>query len=69
MLSKLFTRDLGTKCFQYNIEPSMEDVELLGFVEAQVHHNAALARMAVDAILRDNTLEKGLWISADLPAS
>lgn len=58
-------RDLDTRCFPYNVEPSREDVELLGFVEAQNQQVDALAGMAVDAMLRDNTLEKGLWTCAD----
>jgi hypothetical protein len=58
-------RDLDTRCFPYNVEPSREDVELLGFVEAQNQQVDALARMAVDAMLRDNTFEKGLWTCAD----
>jgi hypothetical protein len=60
-------QDLDTKCWEYNIEPSREDVELLGLVEAQNQKVDALAKMAVDIILRDSTLEKGLWICADLP--
>jgi hypothetical protein len=60
-------RHLGTICFAYNVEPSREDVELRGPVEAQNQKIDTLARMAVDAILRDNTLEKGLWIYADPP--
>jgi hypothetical protein len=43
-------RDLDTLCFPYNVEPSQVD---------------ALARMAIDAMLRDNTLEKGLWVYAE----
>ena len=58
-------RDLDTRCFPYNVEPSREDVELLGFVEAKNRQVDAFARMAVDAMLRENTLEKGLWICAD----
>jgi hypothetical protein len=60
-------QDLDTKCWEYNVEPSREDVELLGLVEAQNKKADALAKMAVDAILRDNMLEKGLWICADPP--
>jgi 16S rRNA G966 N2-methylase RsmD len=60
-------RELDIKCFQYNIEPNREDVELLGSVKAQNQKIDALARMAVDAIRRDNTLEKGLWIYVDPP--
>jgi hypothetical protein len=58
-------RDLDTRCFPYNFEPSREDVELLGLVEAQNRQVNALARMAIDAMLRDNTLEKGLWVYAE----
>ncbi len=43
-------RDLDTLCFPYNVKPS------------QVN---ALARMAINAILRDNTLKKGLWVYAE----
>ena len=53
-------RDLNTTCFPYNAEPSREDVELLGFVEAQNQQVDALARMVVDAMLGDDTLKKGL---------
>jgi len=53
-------RDLDTKCFLYNIKPSKEDVELLSLVKAQNRQVNALARMAIDFILRDNTLKKGL---------
>jgi hypothetical protein len=58
-------QDLDTKCWEYNVEPSKEDVELLGHVEAQNRQVDALARMAIDVMLRDNTLEKGLWVYAD----
>jgi hypothetical protein len=58
-------RDLDTRCFPYNIEPSKEDVELLGLVKARNRQVDALARMAIDVMLRDNTLEKGLWVYAD----
>jgi hypothetical protein len=55
-------RDLDTVCSPYNVKPSMEDVKLLGLVEAQNRQVNALARMAIDAMLRDNALEKGLWV-------
>jgi hypothetical protein len=55
-------RDLDIVCSPYNVEPSMEDVKLLGLVEAQNRQVDALARMAIDAMLRDNALEKGLWV-------
>ncbi|KAH8653947.1 hypothetical protein BGZ60DRAFT_419026 [Tricladium varicosporioides] len=58
-------RNLNIECFQYSIEPGREDVELLGSVEARNQKIDMLARLAVDAILRDSTLEKGLWIYAD----
>ena len=60
-------QDLDARCWEYNVELSREDVELLGLVEAQNKKADALAKMAVDAILRDNTLEKGLWICANPP--
>jgi hypothetical protein len=53
-------RDLDTKCFPYNIEPSKEDVELLGLIKAQNRQVNALTRITIDFILRDNTLKKGL---------
>lgn len=57
-------RDLDTVCFPYNVKPSREDVELLGLVKAQKRQVDALARKAIDAMLRDNMLEKGLWVCA-----
>jgi len=58
-------RDLDIKCFPYNIKPSRENVELLGLVEAQKWQVDALARKAIDAMLRNNMLEKGLWVCAE----
>ncbi|KAH7364910.1 hypothetical protein BKA65DRAFT_146287 [Rhexocercosporidium sp. MPI-PUGE-AT-0058] len=58
-------QDLDTRCFPYNVEPSREDVELLGSVEAQHRKVDALARMLVDPMLRDTRLDKGLWICTD----
>ncbi|PVH71140.1 hypothetical protein DL98DRAFT_597224 [Cadophora sp. DSE1049] len=59
--------NLRTCCFPYNVEPSKENVGLLGFVKAQNQQIDTLASMAIDAISRDTTLEKGLWICADPP--
>ncbi|KAH7374078.1 hypothetical protein BKA64DRAFT_256845 [Cadophora sp. MPI-SDFR-AT-0126] len=58
-------QDLDTRCFPYNVEPSREDVELLGLVEAQHRKVDALARMLVDPMLRDTRLDNGLWICTD----
>lgn len=57
--------DLRTGCLPYDVKPSKENVRLLGFVKAQNQQIDALASMAVDAISRDTTLEKGLWVCAD----
>jgi hypothetical protein len=55
-------QDLNTVCSLYNVKPSMEDVKLLGLIKAQNRQVDMLARMAIDAMLRDNVLEKGLWV-------
>jgi len=57
--------NLGACCFPYFAEPSKEDVGVVGFGKAIQKQINALARMALDAMAKDDELEKGLWVYTD----
>jgi hypothetical protein len=58
-------QDLNTRYFLYNIKPNKEDIELLGLIKAQNRQINMLIRIAINIILRDNMLKKGLWVYAE----